>query len=67
MNALFIKSGFCCLSIEYDVSPKNCIAYISNLICFNKDSKRSVYDQIPSWIEQERAYAVASLKVCITW
>lgn len=40
---------------------------MSNLICFNKDSKRSVHDQIPSWIEQERAYAVASLKVCITW
>ncbi|XP_040514464.1 cytoplasmic dynein 2 heavy chain 1 isoform X1 [Gallus gallus] len=29
------------------------------------DSKRSVHDQIPSWIEQERAYAVASLKTSL--
>ncbi|NXI65822.1 DYHC2 protein, partial [Anseranas semipalmata] len=29
------------------------------------DSQRSVRDQIPSWIEQERAWAVASLKISL--
>lgn len=28
-----------------------------------KDSQKSIRDQIPSWIEQERTWAVASLKV----
>lgn len=40
---------------------------MSNVTCLNKDSQRSARDQIPSWIEQERAWAVASLKVYITW
>lgn len=45
---------------------KKCVTYLSNVTCLNKDSQRSARDQIPSWIEQERAWAVATLKVYIT-
>lgn len=38
-----------------------------DVTCFYKDSQRSARDQIPSWIEQDRVWAVASLKVCIMW
>lgn len=36
-----------------------------DVTCFCKDSQRSARDQIPSWIEQDRVWAVASLKVYI--
>lgn len=38
-----------------------------DITSFHKDSQRSARDQVPSWIEQDRVWAVASLKVYIMW
>uniref|UniRef100_A0A8V5FZY3 Dynein heavy chain ATP-binding dynein motor region domain-containing protein n=1 Tax=Melopsittacus undulatus TaxID=13146 RepID=A0A8V5FZY3_MELUD len=49
-----------------ELFQENCFTKICVTFVFlNKDSQRSVRDQIPSWIEQDRAWAVASLKISL--
>uniref|UniRef100_A0A672TN04 Cytoplasmic dynein 2 heavy chain 1 n=1 Tax=Strigops habroptila TaxID=2489341 RepID=A0A672TN04_STRHB len=61
MFALHFVRGMHPEFFQENCFTKICITYVF----FNKDSQRSVRDQVPSWIEQDRAWAVASLKISL--